>query len=73
MKRLDSRRLIIIYICLAASCAIMGVGITSLLLLVAAWMEIDISNNLWLMGIPPLLTLFLNVLFIELYLKLRRG
>ncbi len=72
MKRLDSRHLIIIYICLAASCAIMGVGITSLVLLLSAMMGIDVSTHLYLLAIPPVLTLVLNELFIELYLRIRR-
>ena len=71
MKGVESRHLMVIYVCLAASCAVLGIGITSLVLLISQLMAIDILQNLWLLAIPPALTLLLNVLFIELYVKLR--
>jgi hypothetical protein len=72
MRGLDNRHLVVIYIGLATSCVFLGIGITFLVLIICARLDIDISTNLWILAIPAASSLILNVFFIELYLRLRR-
>jgi hypothetical protein len=72
MRGSDDRNLVLLYIYLAAGVAMLGVGITFLVLFICAYYGIDITKNLWLLAIPPASSLFINVLLIELYRKLTR-
>jgi hypothetical protein len=69
MKSSDNRNLVFTYIYLAAGCVVVGTVVTFLLLLACEYFGVDIFNNLWLLAIPSVSALFLNVLFIELYHK----
>lgn len=59
-------------IVLAAGCAVTGVIITFATLVVCQYFAIDISWNVWILAIPVLSSLFLNVAFIELYRRVRK-
>ena len=72
MSGIDNRQLILIYLGLAVSCALLGVGITFIVLVVTGYYGIDVTQHLWLLAIPAILSLVLNVTFIELYLRFRR-
>ncbi len=60
------------YVYLAVSSGFLGFGILFALLFICQYFSIDIGRNLWLLAMPILLALFLNVSFIELYRKLNR-
>lgn len=70
MRRMTDRELIIFYLYLAGSVVALGTGITFGILFLCAYFEIDILDNLWLLGIPPLASLLINVFLIELYRKI---
>ncbi len=70
MKRHRNRSLILTYIYLASGCVIVGTALTMLLLFACAYFGIDIFKNLWLLALPSILSLLLNVLFIEIYRKI---
>jgi hypothetical protein len=72
MKASDDRHLVLQYIYLATGVAVIGVGITFLILFLCAVYLIDITKHLWLLAIPPASALLINVLLIELYRKLTR-
>ena len=65
--------LVVYYIYLAVACTGVGTGLTVLLILFCEYYSIDLSQNLWLLAIPSSVSLFVNVLFVELYRKLRKG
>jgi hypothetical protein len=60
------------YIYLAIGCGSLGIAITFVVLFISLHYGIDISQNLWVLAIPVTLSLFLNVLFIELYTKYKK-
>jgi hypothetical protein len=60
------------YIFLAASCVAVGMVITFVVLGVCQRLGINIDENLWVVAIPAVLTLILNVTLLELYHKFRR-
>lgn len=70
MKRPEN--LVISYLYLAIGCGVVGVIITFFLILFCAYFGIDIYKNLWLLAIPVTVSVFLNVLFIEIYRKCKR-
>ena len=72
MKRSRYRSLILTYIYLAAGCVTVGTAMTFLLLFACEYYGIDIFKNLWLLAVPSISSLFLNVLFIEFYNKISR-
>ena len=55
------------YLYLAVACGAMGIVITFAVLFICQYYNIDISKNLWVLAIPLVLSLFLNVTFVELY------
>lgn len=61
------------YVFLAAGCFLVGVVITFLVLLVSARLGINIDENLWVLAIPAVLSLLLNITLLELYRKYWRG
>ncbi|MBN1191376.1 MAG: hypothetical protein JXA46_16590 [Dehalococcoidales bacterium] len=73
MKGTDDRRLVLLYIYLAAGVFFLGTGITFLILCICAYYRVEIVRNLWLLAIPPISSLFINVFLIELYKKLTRN
>ena len=72
MRGSYDRNLILIYIVLAASVFVMGVGITFGILLLCSYYGIQITTHLWLLAIPLISSLLINVFLIELYLKMTR-
>ena len=72
MRKSNSRIVTFTYVYLAAGCVFVGTVLTYLLLLGSQYFGIDLMNNIWLFGIPSLLSLILNVLILELYKKLGR-
>ena len=71
MKGTDNRSLILSYIYLAVGCTVVGTVMTFVVLVAAQYLSIDISENPWLLAVPAASALFLNVLFIELYRKIK--
>jgi len=51
----------------AVACLILGTIFSAVLVAVCWFLNIDISKNIWLMGIPAVLSIALNILFLELY------
>ena len=72
MRRWDERNLVLIYIYLATSVVFLGAGITFGLLMICWSYDVDITQHYWLLSIPPVSSLILNVLFIELYRKIAK-
>jgi hypothetical protein len=57
------------YIYLAVGSGILGIIMTFVVVLVCRYLGIDMLKHLWVVAIPVILSLFLNVSFIELYRK----
>jgi len=72
MRNSQNRVVIFTYICLAAGCVLVGTVLTCLLVLASQYYGTDLLGHVWLLAVPSLLSLLLNVLFIELYKKLGR-
>ena len=61
------------YIFLAAGCVAVGVVITFIVLGVSLRLGINImGESLWVLGIPAVLSVILNVILLEIYRKLRK-
>jgi hypothetical protein len=60
------------YIYLAVGCGMLGVLLTHVMLMVCLYYGIDISKNLWVITIPIVATITLNILLIELLSRRRR-
>jgi len=71
MRGMTDRELIFLYLYLAGSVVMLGTGITFAILCVCAYFNIDILTHLWLLAIPPISSLFINVGLIEIYRKMR--
>ena len=72
MRNSKNRIAVLTYISLAAGCVFVGTILTYLLLIGSEYSGIDLMGNIWLFALPLLVSLALNVLFIELYRKLGR-
>ena len=70
MSGRDSFILELIYF--AVGCAALGIVIAFTLVFVCQYFGIDIYKNLWLLLIPLLLSIALNITFIELYRKYKK-
>lgn len=57
---------------LAVVTLILGVIITFILVLACQFFDIDMIKNLWLLTIPVVLSIALNILFIELYRRYKK-
>lgn len=62
----------LVYIYLAVGCLVLGVIFTFILVYICTYFGIDIIENLWLLAIPAVLSITLNILFIELYTKYKK-
>ena len=60
------------YIFLAAGCVVVGVVLTFVVLGVSVRLGISIEENLWVLAIPAVLSLLLNISLLELYRKYRK-
>jgi hypothetical protein len=60
------------YIFLAVGCVSVGFVITFAMLLVCQRLGVDIDKNLWVVAIPAVLSLILNIGLVEIYESYRR-
>jgi len=60
------------YIFLALGCVVVGVVLTFVVLGMSVRTGLDIAENLWLLALPAVLSLSLNIALLELYRKYRR-
>ena len=60
------------YIYFAIGCGMLGIIMSCILFYVCVYFSIDIFENLWLITVPVILAVFLNILFIELYFRQKR-
>ncbi len=60
------------YIFLASGCVAVGLVIILIGLAICQRLGINIDENLWVVAIPAVLSLFLNVFLLELYRKFRK-
>lgn len=66
----DSFILEIIYF--AVGCAALGIIFAFILVFTLQYLRIDVYKHLWLLLIPLVLSISLNIMFIELYGKYKR-
>ncbi len=64
--------LVFVDIYLAVSCAMVGIVLVYALLIACQYYNIDLFLNWWLLAIPVVLAVMLNVMLIELYRKYRK-
>ena len=57
------------FIYFAIACGMLGIFLAFVLFLVCAYFNIDVFQNLWLITIPVVIAVFLNILLIELYFR----
>jgi len=60
------------YIYLAGGCVAVGVVLVFVVIGVCQRLGINIDKNLWVVAIPAVLSITLNILLLELYRKYRR-
>jgi len=60
------------YIFLASGCVVVGVVLTFVVLGVSVRLGISIEENLWVLAIPAVFSLILNISLVELYRKYRK-
>ena len=60
------------YIFLALGSIAVGVVIIFIVLAVTVRMDIDINENLWVLAIPAVIALVVNIVLLELYRKFRK-
>jgi hypothetical protein len=61
-----------VYVYLAVSCMVVGVILTYIVLYICIHFDIDIVKNIWVLAIPAILSIVVNIGFIELYQKYRK-
>ncbi len=59
------------YIILAAGCIVVGLVLTFIVLGVSVRAGLDLNENLWLLAIPAVLALSLNIVLLEIYRKFK--
>jgi hypothetical protein len=60
------------YVYLAVGSLALGIIITFIMLFICQVLSVDINRNLWLISIPIILAIALNIWFIELYDRYRK-
>ena len=60
------------YVYLAVGSLALGILITFFMLYICQFFGIDINKNLWMIAIPIILAISLNIWFIELYDRYRK-
>ena len=60
------------YIYLAVGTVILGIAITFVVVLICQYLDFDMLKHLWVVAIPVVLSLCLNVSIIELYHRMKR-
>jgi hypothetical protein len=61
-----------VYVYLAVSCMVVGIILTYIVIHVCIYLEINIVKNIWVLAIPAILSIIVNIGFIELYQKYRK-
>ncbi|MBN1376183.1 MAG: hypothetical protein JXA01_08520 [Dehalococcoidia bacterium] len=61
-----------VYIYLAVGCGMLGVVFTYVMLLVCLYFSVDVARNLWIIVIPIVLAVSLNIFLIELFSRTRK-
>jgi hypothetical protein len=61
------------YIFLATGCVSLGVIITFAVLWVCQRLGIKIDENWWVVAVPVVLSLIINITLVEIFRKFRRG
>jgi len=62
----------LIFVSLAIGCAALGILMTFVLLMACQYYSIDLTKNLWLITLPIIIAIALNILFLELYDRFRK-
>ncbi len=57
---------------LGTACVVVGAIFTFVLVMVCSYFNIDMFKNVWLLGIPAILSVALNICLLELYRKRKR-
>ncbi len=60
------------YIFLASGCVAVGVVVTFVVLGASVRLGISVEENLWILAIPTVFSLILNISLLELYRKYRK-
>lgn len=60
------------FIFLAAVSALLGIIITFIVIWACGILGVDMAENLWIIVIPVILAITLNIFFIELYRKYKK-
>jgi len=60
------------YVYLAVGSLALGIIITFIMLFLCQFFGVDINQNLWLISVPIVLAIALNIWFIELYDRYRK-
>jgi len=61
-----------VYIYLALGCAFLGILLTFVVIFLCYYFAIDVTQNMWILAVPAILAVTLNILFIELYLNCKK-
>ena len=61
-----------VYIYLAVGCGFLGVVFTYVMLLVCLYFGVDVGKNLWIITIPIILAVTLNIVLIEVFSRNRK-
>ena len=69
---LKTNNLMLSYVYLAVGSLALGILITFVMLFLCQVLSVDINKNLWMIAIPIILSIALNLWFIELYDRYRR-
>lgn len=60
------------YIYLAVGCGFIGVVVTFAVMFACDYLGVNITENLWIIAIPIVTALVLNIVLIELYSRFKR-
>jgi len=60
------------YIFLAVGCVAVGIVLVFVMLGISQRLGVNIDKNMWVLAIPAVLSLLLNIALLELYHKYRR-
>ncbi len=60
------------YVYLAIGCGSLGVILTFVVVLTCRALDVDLVKNLWIISIPVILSIVLNIAVIELYSRYKR-
>jgi hypothetical protein len=61
-----------VYVYFAVGSIGLGIVLAFVVIFVCASLNIDMTANLWILGVPAVLAILLNIVFIELYYKFKK-